>query len=46
MEERLPKRSEVPVEKTWRLEDIYADNAAWEADVKRAMAAAEQAAAL
>ena len=46
MEERLPKRSEVPVEKTWRLEDIYADNAAWEADVKRAIAAAEQAAAL
>lgn len=46
MEERLPKRSEVPVEKTWRLEDIYADNAAWEADVKKAMEAAEQAAAL
>ena len=46
MEERLPKRSEVPAEKTWRLEDIYADNAAWEADVKKAIAAAEQAAAL
>ena len=26
MEQKLPKRSEVPVELTWRLEDIYADD--------------------
>ncbi|MBR4235342.1 MAG: oligoendopeptidase F [Clostridia bacterium] len=32
MAEKLRKRSEVPVQDTWKLEDIYPDNAAWEAD--------------
>ena len=35
---RVPKRSEVPVEDTWRLEDIYATPADWE---KEAAALAE-----
>ena len=46
MEERLPKRSEVPEELTWRLEDIYADTSAWEADVKKGLKTAAGAAAL
>ena len=46
MEERLPKRSEVPEELTWRLEDIYADTSAWEADVKKGLETAAGAAAL
>lgn len=32
MAEKLLKRSEVPVENTWRLEDIYETIEAWEAD--------------
>ena len=32
MAEKLLKRCEVPVEKTWRLEDIYETNEAWDAD--------------
>ncbi len=31
----LPKRSEVPVEFKWKLEDIYPDEAAWEKDVEK-----------
>ncbi len=34
MAKELPKRSEVPVEFTWKLEDMYVDAAAWEADLK------------
>ncbi|MCR4588880.1 MAG: oligoendopeptidase F [Lachnospiraceae bacterium] len=30
LQKALPKRSEVPVELTWRLEDIFADADAWE----------------
>ena len=30
--DRLPKREEVAKEMTWRLEDIYPDNKAWEAE--------------
>ena len=29
MEQRLPKRSEVPEQLTWRLEDIYETEDAW-----------------
>jgi oligoendopeptidase F len=35
MQDRLPKRDEVAVELTWRLEDIYADESKWEADFNR-----------
>ena len=38
MEERLPKRSEVPEELTWRLEDIYETEEAFEADLRRCTA--------
>ncbi len=31
-EKRIPKRSEVPVEDTWRLEDIFATPEDWEAE--------------
>ena len=34
MAEELKKRSEVAVEDTWKLEDIYKDKAEWEADLK------------
>ena len=44
MEERLPKRSEVPEELTWRLEDIFPDTDAWEEELKEACALAEQTA--
>ncbi|SET15676.1 oligopeptidase F. Metallo peptidase. MEROPS family M03B [Oceanobacillus limi] len=30
----LPKRSEVPVEKTWRLEDIFETDEAWEKELQ------------
>ncbi len=33
MAEELKKRSEVAVENTWKLEDIYKDKAAWEAEL-------------
>ena len=46
MEQKLPKRSEVPVELTWRLEDIYADEAAWEKDLEKAVKLGEEFAAL
>lgn len=34
MAKELLKRSEVKVENTWNLSDMYADNAAWEAELK------------
>ena len=46
MEQKLPKRKEVPVELTWDLTDIYADDKAWEADADRAMALAEKIAGM
>ncbi|MBQ7534077.1 MAG: oligoendopeptidase F family protein [Stomatobaculum sp.] len=42
MKQRLPKRSEVPAELTWRLEDIYETEEAWEADLKKSLDLAEQ----
>ena len=44
MEERLPKRNEVPKELTWQLEDIFSDTDAWEKEMNEAAALAEQAA--
>ena len=37
MEGKLPKRDEVPVELTWRLEDIYDNDEKWEKDLKEAL---------
>jgi oligoendopeptidase F len=31
---RLPKRSEVPVEQTWNLDDIFPTKEAWESELK------------
>ena len=42
--DRLPKRNEVPEALTWRLEDIYADEASFEADMAKAASLAEEAA--
>ena len=36
MQNKLPKRNEVATELTWRLEDIYDDEAKWEAELKKA----------
>jgi len=38
----LPKRSEIPAEYKWKLEDIYPDQAAWEQDVANAKALMEK----
>lgn len=46
MEQRLPKRNEVPGELTWDLSHIYKDTAAWEADAKKAMDLADALAAM
>lgn len=46
MAKELPKRSEVRVEDTWKVEDIYADVAAWEADLQKAVGLSEEAAKL
>ncbi len=45
MEQKLPVRNQVPEELTWRLEDIYEDTAAWEADVQKGLALAGELAA-
>lgn len=42
----LPKRSEVPAEDKWRLEDIYPSDADWEKDVQKSKQLADQIAAL
>ncbi|KZE55521.1 oligopeptidase PepB [Brevibacillus parabrevis] len=42
----LPKRSDVPAEYKWRLEDIYPTDADWEKDVQKAKQLTEQVAAL
>lgn len=41
----LPKRSEIPAEYKWRLEDIYKSDADWENDVRKVKELAEQIAA-
>ncbi len=42
MAERIPQRQDIPAEYKWRLEDLYPTDAAWEADYKKAMSAAEK----
>ena len=46
MEQRVPKRNEVPAELTWDLSDIYQDTAAWEADAKKAVDLADELSAM
>ena len=36
MNDRLPKREEVPEDRTWRLEDIYPDEGLWEQELQEA----------
>ena len=36
MAERIPKRSDVPAQYKWAIEDIYKDDAAWESDFQNA----------
>lgn len=38
----LPKRSEIPAEYKWRLEDLYATDSLWEEDVEKIRAMMEQ----
>ena len=45
MDQRLPKREEVAAELTWRLEDIYPDNEAWEKELGESVELADAAAA-
>jgi len=42
MEQKLPKRSEVAVEQTWKLEDVYPDVQAFEEDLKRGLVLADE----
>ena len=42
MKEKLPKRNEVPVELTWRLNDIYETTEEWEADLNGSLALAKE----
>ena len=45
MNTHLPKREEVPIELTWRLEDIYPDLESWEQELKQAVETADALAA-
>jgi oligoendopeptidase F len=42
MQNKLPKREEVSTELTWRLEDIYDDEAKWEAELNKANEVADK----
>ena len=42
MENKLPKRSEVDVELTWKLEDIFASESEWEKALSDAMSLADE----
>ena len=42
MAKELPKRSEVRLEDTWAIEDMYASLKEWEADIKKAQKMAEE----
>ena len=42
MENKLPKRSEVDVELTWKLEDIFASGSEWEKALSEAMSLADE----
>lgn len=36
MSERIPQRNEIPAEKKWSIEDLYASDEAWEKDFEKA----------
>ena len=42
-ESKVFTRQDVPVEKTWKLEDIFASNEAWEAELAEVTALTERA---
>ena len=42
MENKLPKRSEVDVELTWKLDDIFASESEWEKALSEAMSLADE----
>ena len=42
MENKLPKRSEVDVELTWKIEDIFASESEWEKALSEAMSLADE----
>ncbi len=42
MQNKLPKRDEVAAELTWRLEDIYEDEAKWEEELNKATEVADK----
>ena len=42
MNNKLPSREEIPIEQTWRLEDIYPDEALWEEELQEAGDLADQ----
>lgn len=42
-ENKIPLRSEVAVENTWALEDLYATDDDWKADMKRLKSMMQQA---
>ena len=44
MAEAIAKRSDIPVEKRWATEDLYASDAAWEADLQEVTALVAEAA--
>ena len=46
MQNKLPKREEVPSELTWRLEDIYDDETKWETELVKSSDIADKMAAL
>ena len=35
MSKKIPERSELPVESQWALEDLYANDELWQADMKK-----------
>ena len=38
MSKTIPERSEVALESQWKLEDLYADDALWQEDLKKLQA--------
>ena len=42
MENKLPKRSEVDVELTWKIEDIFASESEWEKALSEAKSLADE----
>ena len=45
-EKQLKKRSEIPVECTWKLDDIFPNESQWEEECEKALKIAEEIAAM